>query len=256
MKLKILAVAGLLLICGSLCAQTPDGLTPANEDVCNVYSGKAFGLCSAYCEALDCDSPEGQNYGETACTTLLARFESLTDQGLPLCVDMDSDGITNYVDNCPGIYNPGQEDADGDGVGDVCDNCPDNANPGQEDADANGVGDACDVPLAACPCWDATELLAVTAENQSANFSCSSVPLEEYPTAAISNIEGSTPDVEGGFAAWLSEDLVSWGECITRDYNFTEEENYISADEGFACIAQIAARCDAIGDPIDQPTPP
>lgn len=144
MKLKILVVAGLLLTSGGLCAKTPDGLTPADEDVCNVYSGKAFGLCNAYCEALDCDSPESKNYGKKACATLLSRFETLTGQALPLCVDMDSDGTTNSVDNCPGIYNPGQEDADGDDVGDVCDNCPVNANPGQEDADGDGVGDACD----------------------------------------------------------------------------------------------------------------
>lgn len=47
-------------------------------------------------------------------------------------------------DNCPGVNNPGQEDADGDGRGDVCDNCPMVANPGQQDQDGDGIGDACD----------------------------------------------------------------------------------------------------------------
>ncbi len=53
------------------------------------------------------------------------------------CKDTDGDGISDKIDNCLNVYNPGQEDVDGDGVGDVCDICPD------EDAtgfDANGDG--------------------------------------------------------------------------------------------------------------------
>jgi len=60
------------------------------------------------------------------------------------CPDEDSDGICDSIDNCPTIYNPGQEDGDTDGVGDVCDNCPGIYNPGQEDADSDGIGDVCD----------------------------------------------------------------------------------------------------------------
>ena len=58
--------------------------------------------------------------------------------------DADDDGIPDPVDNCPNIYNPGQEDGDGDGIGDVCDNCPTINNPGQADTDLDGKGDACD----------------------------------------------------------------------------------------------------------------
>lgn len=39
-------------------------------------------------------------------------------------VDEDGDNVLNDVDNCPGIYNPTQDDSDGDNVGDVCDPHP------------------------------------------------------------------------------------------------------------------------------------
>lgn len=45
---------------GTVHAQTPDGVPPANEGVCDVLKAqgvttKLYGLCVAYCEALDCD---------------------------------------------------------------------------------------------------------------------------------------------------------------------------------------------------------
>ena len=58
--------------------------------------------------------------------------------------DTDGDRRSDACDNCPSVFNPGQEETDGDRVGDACDNCPLTFNPGQEDADADTVADACD----------------------------------------------------------------------------------------------------------------
>ena len=47
------------------------------------------------------------------------------------CSRLDSDGVVDAIDNCPGTVNVGQEDTDLDAVGDACDNCPLTANPDQ-----------------------------------------------------------------------------------------------------------------------------
>jgi hypothetical protein len=59
-------------------------------------------------------------------------------------LDADWDGVADAADNCPTVYNPGQENADRDGIGDACDNCPQTTNPGQGDFESDGIGDACD----------------------------------------------------------------------------------------------------------------
>lgn len=68
------------------------------------------------------------------------------------CTDPDGDGFgeasypagTCAPDNCPGLFNPSQEDADHDGAGDACDNCAAASNHGQRDSDHDGQGDACE----------------------------------------------------------------------------------------------------------------
>ena len=59
-------------------------------------------------------------------------------------LDTDQDGVMDFHDNCPAIFNPNQEDEDVDGVGDSCDNCLATINPDQEDTDGDLTGDACD----------------------------------------------------------------------------------------------------------------
>ncbi len=66
------------------------------------------------------------------------------------CLDADSDGVDDCIDNCPEAANAGQDDTDVDGTGDLCDNCPLVRNPAQDDSDGDSVGDSCDV----CPGYD------------------------------------------------------------------------------------------------------
>jgi hypothetical protein len=71
--------------------------------------------------------------------------------------DADGDGRANASDNCPTVFNPGQQNSDTDLMGDLCDNdddgdgradnldnCPTVANPGWADWNGDNQGDACD----------------------------------------------------------------------------------------------------------------
>jgi len=54
-------------------AKTPDGETPAEETVCDGLEGAQYGLCTAYCEAMDCDSSEPKA-SDAACERVRSNF--------------------------------------------------------------------------------------------------------------------------------------------------------------------------------------
>ena len=85
MKARLILSFALLLICtgaGMAQAQTPDGETPAEETVCDNETGAAFGLCNAYCEAMDCESDDPQA-SDTACSRVQEKFTQITGRDLP-----------------------------------------------------------------------------------------------------------------------------------------------------------------------------
>jgi len=110
----------------------------------------ARALQALYANASDPDSYTGMD--------VLDFHRLREDVALSLAItDDDGDGVPDGEDNCPGVWNPTQDDADGDGLGDECDpdsdndgvldtsdNCPFTPNPDQRDNDRDGMGDACD----------------------------------------------------------------------------------------------------------------
>lgn len=85
---KILWLLSLAVLAALLpaSASTPDGQTPSEETVCDGQTGAAYGLCNAYCEAMDCDSP-APHASPTGCSRVAANYTRITGEPLPCAVD-------------------------------------------------------------------------------------------------------------------------------------------------------------------------
>jgi hypothetical protein len=81
-KMFCLLCLGILAAGSAALAKTPDGKPPSVETVCDGQTGAAFGLCNAYCEAMDCDSPNHKASDE-ACAQVKKNYERKTGQPLP-----------------------------------------------------------------------------------------------------------------------------------------------------------------------------
>jgi hypothetical protein len=66
--------------------------------------------------------------------------------------DRDADGISDGLDNCSDVSNPGQRDDDGDGVGNACDQCDNDPGPAPTGCptDPGGVTPPSDWPSSDC----------------------------------------------------------------------------------------------------------
>ena len=81
--LAVLAFAPLSL------AQTADGMTPAEEPVCDDLNGALYGLCVAYCEAMDCHLGD-QFASDEACERVLTNYMTHSDGVMPPCETEDT----------------------------------------------------------------------------------------------------------------------------------------------------------------------
>jgi hypothetical protein len=61
---------------------TPLGTPPSGETICNGLVGAAHGLCTAYCDAMACDSGSPQA-SQNACNKVGGNFEKITGQRPP-----------------------------------------------------------------------------------------------------------------------------------------------------------------------------
>lgn len=70
-------------------SKTPDGLTPAVETICDEagLTGALWGLCNAYCEAMDCDT--NPKASERACESVLNNFHKKSGGEDPPCIGGD-----------------------------------------------------------------------------------------------------------------------------------------------------------------------
>lgn len=81
-SLWIFAICAVVLGADSVYAKTPDGQTPSQETVCDNEEGAAYGLCTAYCEAMDCGDPN-QRASNRACESVRRNFEKKTGRSIP-----------------------------------------------------------------------------------------------------------------------------------------------------------------------------
>ncbi len=83
-------------------------------DYAQVRAGRTSGTKVAYVFWSGYDKNRPQD------GTLLSRRDRGICTKMTLTVDTDGDGLLDPQDNCPTIYNPGQEDLNTNGIGDIC----------------------------------------------------------------------------------------------------------------------------------------
>jgi hypothetical protein len=144
---------------------TPQASGPVTIDTCGGFQGNTLSVhtdCPGTaaneitCNSFACQGMTMVTFDATAGETYLIRITGFNANEIgytlnlsgPSCTanDLDGDGVSDDVDNCPNHANPDQADCDQDGVGDVCAI----ATGLSIDCDGNGVPDACELATNDC----------------------------------------------------------------------------------------------------------
>ena len=78
----VVTLLGMLLPSLASALGTPDGLPPPMEHICDAEKGAAYGLCNAFCQAMDCDS-DTPSASENACQKVANKFMNITGRQVP-----------------------------------------------------------------------------------------------------------------------------------------------------------------------------
>ena len=121
---------GFVSVEGVLGVGAPDASPPSQEDDCNGLSGAAFGLCTAYCEAQDCDA-----FPQASCARLRENFQKVTGTVVFPCDAFCGDGVLNQPgEECDPPASPSCQD--GLLCGAAC-TCPTDPLPSCNDTNPN-----------------------------------------------------------------------------------------------------------------------
>jgi len=138
-------------------------------------------------------------------------------------VDSDSDGVVDFVDNCPLISNPDQLDLDGDNIGDVCDNCT--------DADGDGLGD---------PGF---------AANTCPEDSCPVDPLNDIDADGLCDSDDNCPNVSN--TDQLDQDGDGIGDLCDNCPSVSNQGQEDNEGDGFGDVCDDDDDNDGLSDDID-----